>query len=41
MDLVLSEQVAEVAKKRGVSVETLLNMWIQEKLKDEMERVAA
>ena len=41
MDLALSEHVAEVAKKRGISVETLINLWIQEKLKDEMPRVIA
>lgn len=41
MDLALSEHVVEVAKKRGISVETSINLWLQEKLKDEMPRVIA
>ncbi len=30
----LSEQVRAVAKERGISPETLLNLWVQEKLRD-------
>jgi len=32
VDSQLSTQLLQVAKKRGVSAETLLNLWIQEKL---------
>jgi len=30
----LADKIAEIAKQRGVSAETLLNLWIQEKLKE-------
>ncbi|MGH9839848.1 MAG: CopG family antitoxin [Blastocatellia bacterium] len=30
----LSARIQELAKKRGVSAETLLNLWIQEKLQE-------
>ncbi len=36
MDVTLSARVLSVAKKRGVSPETLLNLWVQEKLQEEM-----
>lgn len=35
VDSILSERVRSVAKKRGVSSETLLNLWLQEKLLEE------
>lgn len=31
----LSVQLVSLAKRRGVSPETLLNLWIQEKVRDE------
>jgi hypothetical protein len=35
LDTNLSKQVGSIAKRRGVSPETLLNLWIQEKLQTE------
>ena len=32
VDLALAEKISEQARKHGVSSETLLNLWIQEKL---------
>jgi len=32
----LTEKVRSAAKKRGVSSETLINLWVKEKLKQEM-----
>lgn len=32
----LSEKIGAIAKKRGVSPETLLNLWLQEKVVEEM-----
>ena len=32
VDAVLSKRIHSIAKKRGVSPETLLNLWIQEKI---------
>jgi hypothetical protein len=32
----LSERVQSVAKKRGVSSDTLVNLWIQQKLQDQL-----
>ncbi len=32
----LSEKIKAIAKKRGVSPETLLNLWLQEKVGEEM-----
>ena len=37
LDRQLSQKLTRVAKERGVSAETLLNMWVQEKL---LERAA-
>lgn len=34
LDSELSAKVEEVAWQRGVSVETLLNLWVQEKLQE-------
>jgi len=36
LDVTLSARVLSIAKKRGVSPETLLNLWVQEKLQEEM-----
>jgi len=33
----LSEQIESVARKRGVSGDILINLWIQEKLRHEAE----
>jgi len=35
LDATLSSKVRSVAKQRGVSPETLLNLWVQEKLQQE------
>lgn len=32
VDVTLSERLAEVARRRGVSAERLLNLWVQERL---------
>ena len=32
LDITLSKKIREVAKREGVSSETLLNIWVQEKL---------
>ncbi len=32
LDITLSTKIREIAKQRGVSSETLLNLWVQEKL---------
>ena len=32
LDITLSTKVRETAKQRGISSETLLNLWVQEKL---------
>lgn len=32
----LSDKLRELAKQRGVSPETLLNLWVQEKTQDEI-----
>jgi len=32
LDVTLSTKIREIAKQRGVSSETLLNLWVQEKL---------
>jgi hypothetical protein len=36
LDVTLSARVRSLARQRGVSSETLLNLWIQEKLQEEM-----
>jgi hypothetical protein len=36
LDSTLAAKVRTIAKKRGVSLETLLNLWVQEKLQEEM-----
>ncbi|MFQ5685955.1 MAG: CopG family antitoxin [Candidatus Scalindua sp.] len=35
VDKTLSEQIEIVAKNRGVSADTLINLWIQEKLQQQ------
>ncbi len=37
VDCKLSERILELAKKRGVSAETLINLWLSEKLKQEKQ----
>jgi hypothetical protein len=34
LDKVLAEKISEIAHNRGISSETLLNLWIQEKLQE-------
>jgi hypothetical protein len=35
LDSVLSKKVRTIAHKRGVSADTLLNLWVQEKLREQ------
>ena len=35
LDKILSIQIQQVAQKRGVSADTLINLWIQEKLQEQ------
>jgi len=35
LDSKLSKRVRSIAKKRGVSADTLLNLWVQEKLREQ------
>jgi hypothetical protein len=35
LDKTLSEQIQSIARKRGVSAATLLNLWVQEKLREQ------
>jgi hypothetical protein len=35
LDTRLSEKIRSIAKKRGVSADTLLNLWVQEKLREQ------
>ena len=34
LDVTLSAKVRSIAKQRGISPETLLNLWVQEKLQE-------
>jgi hypothetical protein len=36
LDITLVAKVRSIAKQRGVSTETLLNLWVQEKLRQEV-----
>lgn len=36
LDTDLSAKVCSIAEQRGVSAETLLNLWVQERLQEEM-----
>lgn len=35
VDKMLSEQIQAIALKRGVTTDTLINLWVQEKLKEQ------
>lgn len=35
LDNMLSEKIQALAKKRGVSADTLINLWVQEKLREQ------
>jgi len=35
VDMKLSEEVEEIARKRGVAADTLINLWVQEKLREQ------
>ncbi len=37
----LSERIASIAKRKGVSAEALLNLWLQERVRKEGDRPAA
>jgi len=38
LDKILSEQIQAIAQKRGVSADTLINLWLQEKLQEQKNR---
>lgn len=38
VDNVLSERLHMIAKDRGISADTLVNLWLQEKLQEKMPR---
>jgi hypothetical protein len=35
VDKTLSERIQAIARKRGIAANTLLNLWVQEKLQDQ------
>jgi hypothetical protein len=35
VDKILSEKIQAVAQKRGVTADTLINLWVQEKLQEQ------
>ncbi len=35
LDKVLSDEIQSIARKRGVSADTLVNLWLQEKLMEQ------
>ncbi|MBI3815759.1 MAG: hypothetical protein HY279_14985 [Nitrospinae bacterium] len=35
VDKMLSEKIQSIAKKRGVTADTLINLWVQEKLQEQ------
>ena len=37
IDRKLSDNILELARKRGISPETLINLWVSEKIKQEKE----
>jgi hypothetical protein len=41
LERTLVGQVSEIAWQKGVSVETLVNLWIQEKVKEELAEISA
>ncbi len=40
LEQTLANQVGKIAWKRGVSTETLLNLWVQEKVKEALPELA-
>jgi len=40
LDATLSARIRSVAQRRGISPETLLNLWVQEKLQEEFPQSA-
>ena len=38
IDRKLSDNIVALARKRGISAETLINLWVSEKLKQEKEK---
>lgn len=40
LERTLVSQVNEIARQKGVSVETLVNLWIQEKIKEELPEIS-
>jgi hypothetical protein len=41
LEQTLVSKVSEIAWQKGVSVETLVNLWIQEKVKEELTEISA
>ncbi|HIE51061.1 MAG TPA: hypothetical protein EYP85_04820 [Armatimonadetes bacterium] len=41
LDRNLSAKMSEIAQQRGISVETLLNLWVQEKLQEQMTQLTS
>ena len=41
LDQTLSQQVALLAKQRGLSSKALLNLWVQEKVREQSDALAA
>jgi len=35
LDKKLAQEVQSIARKRGVSADTLINLWVQEKIQDQ------
>ncbi len=40
VDIKLSDSILEFAQKRGISAETLINLWLSEKIKQEEKQTA-
>ena len=40
VDIKLSDSILELAQKRGISAETLINLWLYEKIKQEEKQTA-
>lgn len=36
VDRILSEKIQAIAQKRGVAADTLINLWVQEKLQEQL-----
>ena len=41
LERTLAGQVSQLARQKGVSVETLVNLWIQERVKEELADISA